>query len=261
MSSDNENRIGHLSDEQLLQSAQQLRARLDAIESEARRRNLPEKEEPGTKRERRSTTAIRPIRDVVLDALQDLDSPAYSRQLALYCEAQFGRTIPPPRFGPLANDEIKAFYAGKARKPVCLCFGLTYDRFEPIKRLWCRSDWSIEKRIVAPTTGRVLYLKSTARLAELAAQGAASDPEMLRILAADHARDLGLSFKRGEFPLELWRRTALDMLKELEPEDEALRLDAAAKLARHPEAFQLFGVPEVQDGGLDAFARFGSKGS
>jgi hypothetical protein len=107
----------------------------------------------------------------------------------------------------------------------------------------------------------VLYLKSTARLAELAAQGASSDPEMLRILAADHARDLGISFRRGEFPLELWRQTALDMLKDLEPADAALRVEAAAGLARHPEAFQLFGVPEVQDGGLDAVPRFGSRGS
>src|ERR1700741_2872200 len=40
-------------------------------------------------------------RELVLDALQDLGWPAYSRQIALYCKAMFGREIPATRFGSL----------------------------------------------------------------------------------------------------------------------------------------------------------------
>ena len=59
-------------------------------------------------------------------------------------------------------------------------------------------------RIVAPTTGRVLYLRVTVRLAELAMryEAMSADAEMLKYLVADSARDLGLPFRRGEYPLD-----------------------------------------------------------
>ena len=190
----------------------------------------------------------RPIRAVVLDALEDLGILTYSRELSLYCRARFGREISPARFGTLGSDEINAF-GGSRPRAVWLCFALT-ERGESIKRLWGRSDWPLEDRVVAPTTGRVQHLRMTMRLAQLAlnADGMAADPTMLRILAADHARDLpGVKFRRGEFPLQEWIDKASEQLLALEPRDLELRRAAAARLAIRSEYQQLFGGLDLHE--------------
>ena len=177
---------------------------------------------------------------------------AYSRELALYLKARYGRDVPPTRFGGLGVDETKAYDSGRPRS-VYLCYGLTHDRFEPIKRLWGRSDWALARRVVAPTTGRVQHLKMTAQLCELAlrASDTAADPEMLQIIAADHARDLpGIKVKRGEFPLEAWRDVAGKLLADIEPADRERREVAAARLAERSEREQLFGLREAPLVGL-----------
>jgi hypothetical protein len=191
------------------------------------------------------------VRAAVLDALEDLDLLAYTNELRLYLQARNGRDVPASRFGVLSKDEVNGF--GKRPQPVHLCHGLTADRFEPIKRLWGRSDWDLAKRIVAPTTGRVLHLKMTARLCDLAekAGGTAANPEMLKMLAADHARDVpNVHVKRGKFDLVGWRDAALALLEQLEPRDTARRAEAAEQLKHRATRQQLFGVEMFQvDGG------------
>jgi hypothetical protein len=194
----------------------------------------------------------RPLRAAMLDVLEDLGWIAYSREVALYLNANYGRDISPTRFGSLGIDEIKAYDSSRPRS-VYLCYALTHDRFEPIKRLWGRSDWELARRIVAPTTGRVQHLKMTARLCELVlkVRDTAADPNMLQIIAADHARDLpGIKFRRGEFPVEEWRDIALKLLADLEPPDRERREVAAARLAELPDRDQLFGAREVPVFGL-----------
>jgi hypothetical protein len=194
-----------------------------------------------------SSRSGRPVREAVLDALHDLGWMAYSRELALYIKATTDREILPTRFGSLGKDEQRAFESRRPA-PVFLCYGLTSLRFEPIKRLLARSDWPLSRRIVAPTTGRVQHLRMTARLCELAVEraGAVANPEMLKIIAADHARDLpGIKFRRGVFELELWKMVAEQQLDSLAMIDEANRAEAAARLAQLDERDQLFGPPEL----------------
>lgn len=187
----------------------------------------------------------RSVRDLVLDCLQDIGLLTYSQQLAIYSKARYGREIPSVRFGTLSRDEERAIRSSRPRE-AWLCHGLTFDRGEPIRRLWARSNWPLHERIVAPTTSRVLYLRMTKRLAELAMrdEDVAADSEMLKYLAADNARDLGLQFRRGEFPLESWRDSALTQLRTIEEEDRDARMEAAERLARTlPSISQLFGRP------------------
>jgi hypothetical protein len=195
----------------------------------------------------KQSTSSRPVRLQVLDCLEDLKWMAYAREIAQYSAARYGREITPTRFGPLVKDEVSS-YLKRSNRPVWLCFALTHDRFEPIKRLLGRSDWPLECRIVVPTSGRIQYLKLTSRLCELAmeAEKVAVDPMMLKIIAADHARDLpGVKVKRGEFDLERWRDTATELLIHLEKRDAELRQDAAIQLKKKREFQQLFGVPDL----------------
>jgi hypothetical protein len=189
----------------------------------------------------------RPVRAHVLDCLEDLGWLTFTRELSQYSAARYGRDIPSNRFGPLTRDEVLSYHKGTPR-PVWLCFGLTHDRYEPIKRLLGRSDWPLHDRIVAPTTGRVQHLGMTKSLCQVAleADSVAVDPTMLRIIAADHARDLpGIRVKRGEFSLDLWLRVASEELEKVSEEDESLRREAAARLEATPAMHRLFGVPEV----------------
>lgn len=219
----------------------QLQARLARIEAELG-------EVPSSRRVKRdrSQAPRRSLRETLLDCLSDFGLMAYSQQLAIYAKGRVGREIPSTRFSSLSRDEENAARNNRTRE-VWLCHGLTFDRGEPIRRLWARSDWPLHERIVAPTTGRVLYLRTAARLAELALrdQAVAADAEMLKYLAADSARDLGLPFKRGEFPLDVWRESALTQLEPLEEADRAARVEAAERLAQElPPLAQLFGRPQ-----------------
>lgn len=206
---------------------------------------------PDTDNEQPSRSPGRPLRVVVLDALDDIAWPSYSRELSQFCSAWTGRTIQPERFGSLANDEMKAFQRsleGSRVRPVWLCFALTHDRYQPIKRLWARSDWPLERRIIAPTSGRVQHLKLTAKLCELAGRGGAENSEMMGIIAADHARDLpGVRVQHGKFEVDVWRRIALELLQEFEPRDAEARLQSADRLRDHGPIVQLFGAPEAED--------------
>ncbi len=68
----------------------------------------------------------------------------------------------------------------------------------------------------------------------------------MNIIAADHARDLpGIDFRRGKFELKLWRDTACRLLQELLPRDEEARREAAHRLSKRAEIYQLFGMPDV----------------
>src|SRR5258706_3391447 len=53
--------------------------------------------------------AKRSVRDLVLDALDELGFMAYAQQLTLYIKARFGREVGPTRFGTLSVDEDRAF--------------------------------------------------------------------------------------------------------------------------------------------------------
>lgn len=232
--------------DELLHAREELQARLAEVDR-LLEKALPEEDKPTEPAPRRTE---RPVRAKVLDALDDLGWPAYTRQIGPYIEARMGDKIAPTRFGVLARDEQNSFNSSRAR-PVYLGFALTSVRGEAIKRLLVRSDWELERRIVAPTTGRVQHLIMTMRFCELALEldELAARPERLRFLAADHARDLpGVKVRHGKFDLEAWRDIARAELERVRLRDKKQRAEAARRLRHRPERALLFGLPEALEG-------------
>jgi hypothetical protein len=230
--------------EELLEQKAKLQDELRSLDQAIRHRRKEHRQSsaPGTSRGR-------PVREAVLDVLDEFDCLAHSREITLYAQARYGRAISPTRFGTLSSDEQAAVRTGNPRE-VHLCHGLTSERFEAIKRLWGRSDWPPWKRIVAPTTGRVQHLAVTAKLCELALtnESAADDAEMMKYIAADHARDLpGVKVTRGGFDLSTWRDIATTELAKWAARDQELREAAAERLldSKYDELVRLFGVPET----------------
>lgn len=187
--------------------------------------------------------AARPMRELVLDALDEIGLPCYTQQLISFIEARYGRKFSSTRFGTLSVDEERAHARGTARV-VWLAHGLTFDRAEPVKRLWARSDWPLECRVVTPYFLHVLSLRSAARFSQLALQAdaAAADPHLLRRMAADHARGLGVKVKFGEFKPQEWHSLAKARLEAVEHRDADLLRQAGREMTRTlSDAELLFG--------------------
>lgn len=186
----------------------------------------------------------RPLREILLDTLAEADTPLNSLLIASVLQPLTGRAIPSTRFGTLATDEQASFDSRSAR-PVYLCHCLTHDVGLAMKRYWARSDWPLEKRIIGPMSGRILFLRGAAWAIGLAKSAAetAADPDRLRYVAADQARDAGLTVQRGEFPFDAWLASINDLIENHRATDEAARREASNVLgARLNEREQLFGA-------------------
>lgn len=189
--------------------------------------------------------------DTLLGALAELDCPAYVEELALYLRARHGtvhRTLTPTRIERMVESNLRRHRAeGTALPEPALCTALTAEHGEPIMKLVARTDWSVERRMMAATTGRVRHLLLTARLCELAIteKGHFADAHALLYLAATHARGLPDTVVRyKKYDLEEWLGLALGLIRATSREDEEVRASAAARLLRLPDFHPIFGVPD-----------------
>jgi hypothetical protein len=185
----------------------------------------------------RINEGTRPLRDLVLDMLQEAATPLNSLLLASIIRPLFGRAIPSTRFGTLSKDEVKSYASSRAR-PVYLCHCLTHEHGQAVKRFWARSDWPLSERVMGPMSGRILFLRGAAWTVTIAKQvdegeRAADNPEILKFIAADQARDAGLSVKRGDFPFEEWQVLIAAALERHVAEDYAIREAGAQFLEQH----------------------------
>ncbi|MDC9834952.1 hypothetical protein [Rhizobium binxianense] len=207
---------------------------------------LREKLAKAEKGKGRSSDGVRPLRDMVLDNLAEAGCALNSLLLASIARPLHGREIQSTRFGTLSNDEAKS-YDSRRPRPVYLCHCLTYDHGQAVKRYWARSDWPLSSRIMGPMTGRLLFLRGAAwtiGLARTVGRGerSADNPEILNFVAADQARDAGLSVKRGEFPFEDWLAEIDSAIERFDEEDRATREESAKFLSAHlSDRDQLFG--------------------
>ncbi|KRP85070.1 hypothetical protein AOQ72_04915 [Bradyrhizobium yuanmingense] len=226
-------------EEQLERRLEELRNRRAALEEKT-----PAKPAVTTTSKKSSA---RPLRDVVLEVLGEARVPLNSLLLASVIRAWLGRTVPSSRFGTLSIDETKSYDSSRPR-PVYLCHCLTWDRGEAVKRFWARSDWALMDRVMGPMSGRLLFMKGAAwaiRLAKAVDAGdlIAADPDVLRYVAADQARDAGMIVKRGNFPFDEWLEAISTAISRHEADDVAIRQAAAADISHLPERALLFGAP------------------
>jgi hypothetical protein len=193
-----------------------------------------------------SSVSGQSFRQLLLNALQDLGSPTSSLTLRPFIAARYGRTIPSTQFGTIASQERRAFDRGASTKPVWLASGLLYDSFRPVRRIFARSDWPLESRILGPASMRLFRLLATERLAELArnADREAQNADMLRTLALAHARELpGVRIDDESPDFAQIASVARDLVSKYQI-DHLMRRAVAASLAELPERVQLFGVED-----------------
>ena len=162
-----------------------------------------------------------------------------------YIEARTGDKIQPTRFGVLARDERNSFNSSRTR-PVYLGFALTSVRGEAIKRLLVRSDWELERRIVAPrraassTSSWPSLLRARRRAGgPRRASGPAEVPRR-----RPRARPAGRQRSPRQFrPRDAGATSRAPSSSAVLPRDREQRAEAAARLRHRPEHALLFGAP------------------
>jgi hypothetical protein len=195
----------------------------------------------------------RPIREVVLDILDELGVPSSPGTLSECGAVWSGMSIPAGRFASIRRDEHSAYRRDPLARPVWLVPALNAYGFRAIPRLIASSAWEPERRLIGPRTLRVNHVKTVLallrRLAALNQAGASENSERLSELLQRYARSVpGALINGGDINPGQIRQAADAELVAIESLDFADRKNAAVELMKLPAYTQLWGLPAVIEG-------------
>ncbi len=219
---------------------QRLSDALRFSELEAREIATPRARKPG-----------KPLRELALDALDDLGAPASPALIADFTDALTGTRPSPSRFASLRRDEENAARRNPAARPAWVVPAISAQQLTAIPRLLTSSTWDLERRIIGSRSIRAdslrIAISLTARLAHLREAGASEAKNIERLLfpfarsipgAIEHAQPMApdriIEAARGELSL-------------IEDADLDERRAAAAKLSSGSQHVKLWGRPVLLD--------------
>lgn len=219
---------------------QRLTESLRFSELEAREIATPRARKPG-----------KPLRELALDALDDLGVPAAPALIADLTAALTGDRPSPSRFASLRRDEENAARRNIAARPAWVAPAINAQQLTAIPRLLTNSAWEMERRIVGARSIRTDNLRTaislSSRLAHLREAGAHEAKQVERLLFS-FARSVPGAVKHGQ---EIDTQRTIDAarveLAPIEAEDLEERREAAAKLAGAGPQVRLWGRPVLID--------------
>lgn len=194
----------------------------------------------------------RPLREQVLDVLEEIGVPTSPRLLSEFAVARFLVPIPPERLASLRRDEERAFRKDPLSRPAWVVPALNATSLSAIPRLLSSSSWEVARRVIAARTLRVNHLRALLAFV----QSYLKVPQE----TAAHARLQTLILRVGEtvpgavqptraFDVRAIQEAAERELNEIEPGDMEERQAAAARLAEADTYWQAWGRPQAIDGG------------
>lgn len=195
----------------------------------------------------------RPLREQVLDILEELGVPASPRVISELAVARYGRPLPASRFASLRRDEERAFRKDPLSRPAWVVPALTAQGLTSIPRIVASSAWPAERRLIGARTLRANHLRTL--LALLAMHERSQRTGIAPAMA--HLESMILSFaqtvpgavepgKRLEHPRVA--EAARAELAHIEKTDLEECQAAARRLERLPELHRLWGQPAVIEG-------------
>jgi len=191
-----------------------------------------------------------PIREQVIAVLGLLGSPSPVALVRDVSAARFGEIIQPSRLASLRRDEQRSWQAaqrGTTRsqaRPTYVTPALTYDRFAPMRGVLALSSWSLEARLIGPTSPRADLLRVIARLCDEAdhAGDAPWTPDLRRLLWKFTRTIAGAISADDELTNSRLRDAAQRELGQITDADKAERSGAAERARRLDPEEQLFGT-------------------
>jgi hypothetical protein len=227
-----------------------LNAKQQRIMQELKLRDLERPERYGAYNAR---SGQRPIREVLLDILDELGVPSSPGTLSECAAVWPGMSIPAGRFASLRRDEHSAYRRDPMARPTWLVPALNAQGFRAIPRLVASSAWEPEKRLIGPRTLRVNHLKTVLallrRLTALNQTGASNNSDRLLELLQRYARSVpGAVRSASEIDTDQISKAAHSELEAIESLDIEDRRTAAQELSKIPAYAQLWGLPAVLEG-------------
>lgn len=219
---------------------QRLSDALRFSELEAREIATPRARKPG-----------KPLRELALDALDDLGVPAPPALIVDLIAALTGDRPSPSRFASLRRDEENAARRNLTARPAWIVPALSAAELSAIPRLLTSSTWNLERRIIGSRSMRTDNLRIAVslarRLAHLHEVGAAEAKGVERLLFP-FARSIPGANETGQ-PIDAKRvvEAAQVELTMLEEADLAERRAAAARLSSSTTFFKFWGRPVMVD--------------
>jgi hypothetical protein len=195
----------------------------------------------------------RPMREQVLDIVDELSVPVSPRVVSDYATVVLNFPLSPARFASLRRDEARAYQRDPNARPAWVVPAINVKGLSSIPRLVASSGWEPERRLIGARTLRVNHLKVLlALIRRLSAFDANAQPKGLAAMAYRFAAWLPTA---NNADLESVNAAAQSELEAIEPEDEAERTSAAVTLCTLPPQFQLWGRPVLLEGGNAANER------
>jgi hypothetical protein len=198
----------------------------------------------------------RPMREQVLDILDELGVPVAPRVISEVALACYGRSLPAARFASLRRDEERAYRKDPTARPAWVVPVINVVGLTAIPRIIANSAWEAERRLIGARTLRTNHLKTLIALVNRTihlSNGAAEPDPQLAALIARYAGSIGGAMAPVEASdFVLIRAAAEEELARIEPLDAEERHAAARRLAKLPAPEQLWGraaFPLVIEGG------------
>jgi len=195
----------------------------------------------------------RPIREILLDILDEVGVPSSPGTLSECAAVLAGVSIPSGRFASLRRDEQNAFGRDPLSRPTWIVPALNYQGFRAIPRLVASSVWEPERRLIGPRTLRVNHLKTVLsllkRLETLSQTGTTPQSDRLVDLTERYARSIPGAVSMGaKINWDQVRGAAQAELEVIEAVDVEDRTGVVRELLKHPKYSQLWGLPAVIEG-------------
>jgi hypothetical protein len=102
----------------------------------------------------------RPMREQVLDILDELTVPSSPRVISEVAVARYGRPLPPARFASLRRDEERAWRKDPLSRPAWVVPALSTQGLTSLPRIVGSSAWPAERRLIGARTLRTNHLRT-----------------------------------------------------------------------------------------------------
>jgi len=184
------------------------------------------------------TTAI-PVRDRAIHVLNLLGTVTPARLISDLSYAIFDDTIASTALSSLRRDEQRSW--GQAQDPmsrtslrdVYVVPALSHDRLAPVRGSWTLSNWSAQRRIVAPLSPRVDLLRARLALADVAERDGKQskiDKVLARLAGQNPFEPIDVDAIRATATAELASIEYVDSLDRSEVAQRCVAMDAESKL-------------------------------
>ncbi|MGK7755149.1 hypothetical protein [Roseovarius sp. C03] len=199
----------------------------------------------------RSRKPAKPLRELALDALDDIGASAPPALIADFTAALTGTRPSPSRFASLKRDEENAARRNIDARPAWIVPAISAANLTAIPRLLTSSSWPLERRIIGSRSMRAdnlrIAMSLSERLDQLREVGAQEARNMQRLMFPMARAIPGASEAGLDIDTDRLRRAASAELALIEEMDSEERKAAATKLSRDSVFHRLWGRPPLLD--------------